>query len=129
MQCHAGQERSDQFVDQYAEQDDIADQSSLFSTQRLGGHDHAQGHTGLREQGNAQVFADGLIAMGPSTGQPGAEIFAQAAEQNVGNTDQDDAGILEHGQFQAGAADDEKGRVQRSRPTIRTVHDVGREFT
>ena len=59
-----GEGRTDQFIDQHGEQDDVPDQGT-FSTAEypVSSAAHAQGYTGLGQQGDAQPFPDGLRAL------------------------------------------------------------------
>ena len=51
-----GQGRADQLIHQHAEEDHIANQTAIG--QGCGGDCHTQGHTGLGQQGDAQVLGN-----------------------------------------------------------------------
>ena len=59
-----GQQRAEQLIDQYGEEDDVADQLAL-SSQLPGSDAHTQRHTCLRQQRDAQILAHGGRAVGP----------------------------------------------------------------
>ena len=61
-QGHLGEHRADQFINQYGEQHNVADDSTLRPEIGGNGDGHTQRHTGLGEQGDAQIFGNGRDA-------------------------------------------------------------------
>ena len=96
----SGKLRANQLIDQYAEQDDIADQAAHFITQRLRCYYHAERHARLREQGDSQILADCLTAVHKGAAETCTHIFTQAAHKNIHDTDQDNGRIAEYAQVQ-----------------------------
>lgn len=59
-----GEGRTNQFIDQHGEQDDVPDQGTFCSAEYpVGSAAHSQGHTGLGQQGDTQPFPDGFGAL------------------------------------------------------------------
>ena len=59
-----GEQRTDELVDENAEQNDVLDQNAVSGAQFGSGDAHAQGHARLGKQGDAQILLDQGIAFG-----------------------------------------------------------------
>ena len=86
-----GQCRTYQFVNQHAEENDVADLVAVG--EGGGGHGHAQGYTGLGQQGDAQVFGDGCGASAVFAAAICTKVFACATGNDVDYAQQQGDGI------------------------------------
>ena len=121
-----GHHRAKDLVDQDAEENDeahgVADHTAAEYAIGTDGRDHAQSHACLRQKRDAQVLHGLLVALHELGAAEGAQDLTQGAEQDVDHADDDEYGLLEHGEIQAGAADDEEENEQRLCPLFGSLH-------
>lgn len=127
-QCDPGELWTDELVDQHAEEDDVPDHAAHFLAERLRGHHHAERDAGLREQRDAEVFPDGLATAHGGAARVSSEVFAQAADKDVHDSDHNVHGVAEYAELESSAREHEERRVQRRRPSERPLHYVDRVF-
>lgn len=124
-QSPLGEGRTNQFIDQHGEQDDVPDQGT-FGTAKdtVGGGAHAQGHTGLGQQGDAQVLLHGFRALCQDGREVGTDDLSEGTEDNIDDTDDDHGQIRENGEVQRGTAEHKEQGDGRAGPAVRLQHQV-----
>lgn len=84
-QALLGESRSEQFVDQNAEQNHVSYDGTVAEIG--GGKGHSQSNTSLREESDTQILGDGFAALYHSAGKVGEAIFTGATGENIDHTD------------------------------------------
>ena len=95
-QCDLGQRGACQLIHQHREQHHVAHHVAV---RELGGcGSHAQCHTGLRQQGDAEVLLDIITAAGRAAAGVGAGNLTGRASNDIHHADEQHKGIGEDGQ-------------------------------
>ena len=77
--------RSDKLIDKNCKKSDIRNYITLL-TKRFCLYCHSEGNARLREEGNAEILNGVFIASGKARRSRGSEIFAEATEDYIGNS-------------------------------------------
>ncbi len=121
-QGHLGKGGANQLIHQHGEQHHIAHDSAVG--QGRSGSGHAQGNTGLGQQGNAQVGGNVMGAFGKLAAKLRAEILAGGAGKDVQHAYDQGHRLHQHLQIQLSAGDHEKQNVQRHGPAVDSAHEL-----
>ncbi len=120
-------------VDQNAEENDEAHGAADLTAAKnvVGGHGghHTQGHARLGQEGDAQVLHGLVVALHGFGAGEGTRDLTEGSEEDVDDADQDEDGLLEHRQIQAGAADDEEQDEEGLGPLLGPLHHFLRGLT
>ena len=128
-QGNLGQDGAYQLVDQHGEEDDAAHDGTLGTEVCGDGGGHTQSHTGLGQQGDAQVFAHGLGAANHPGADTGTDDLAGGTHEDIHQTNAHDSGTAEDPQVQLCTGQHEEQNVNGGGPAVGPVHDLVGEVT
>ena len=126
LKRHLGQQRADQLVDEDREQRNVADELA-FRAELHRCDAHTERDTGLRQERDAEVFADLRLAFHELRRIMCTQILAERTRNDIHHADEHDRAIFEHAEIELRAGDDEKRRKQRARPPVCFGHDLFRQ--
>ena len=125
-QCDLGDHRSDKLIDEHAEENGVSDDAPF----RLGKggechQRHAEGHACLRNEREAEIFADLRVCAGDDGAGTGTEILTDHADDDVHDADENVRRLLEEIKAEICARKNEEKDVDRHRPLVGLLHDFG----